>query len=219
MFHFTYSKIKQKKHLTQGDILKKTPEIIKIINEVHPHYLKDDYKYFMIITQSCDLYKREDGYCSTPYITLAAIRPLETLLEKKQKDYQYSKIEQIAGQINEKNQGKLREFLERLLNNNEPEYFYLHEQVDCGLDGRLVTFLKLSIAIKADLHYKTCLKAKILEISDNFKAKLGWKTGNIYSRVGTKDWEKEKMNEQIDIIKRRFKLVKNDILEYLKKAI
>ena len=53
----------------------------------------------------------------------------------------------------------------------------------------MVTYLKVSIALKSELHYEVCLKAKKLELSDEFKAKLGWLIGDMYSRVGTTDWE------------------------------
>ena len=32
-------------------------------------------------------------------------------------------------------------------------------------------------------------KPKKIELTDEFKAKLGWLVGNMYSRVGTADWE------------------------------
>ena len=50
-------------------------------------------------------------------------------------------------------------------------------------------YLKLSIALKSEECYDICLKAKKIELSDEFKAKIGWLIGDMYSRVGTTDWE------------------------------
>lgn len=69
----------------------------------------------------------------------------------------------------------------------------------------MIASLKVSIALKSNLHYEQCLAAKALELSDEFKAKLGWLVGNIYSRVGTTDWDsimtasqrKDMLNEEL----------------------
>ena len=60
----------------------------------------------------------------------------------------------------------------------------------------MVAYLKVSIALKSEKHYKELLNAKVLELSDEFKAKLGWLVGNMYSRVGTTDWE-SKVSESV----------------------
>jgi len=52
----------------------------------------------------------------------------------------------------------------------------------------LCAFLLLSIALRAE-HYGALLEAKIAQLDDIFAAKLGWLTGNLYSRVGTPDIE------------------------------
>ena len=74
------------------------------------------------------------------------------------------------------------------MKNKEPDYFFLSDDTSLGFPDRMVAFLKLSISLKADLHYDTCLSAKVLGLTDAFKAKLGWLVGNMYSRVGTPDW-------------------------------
>lgn len=53
----------------------------------------------------------------------------------------------------------------------------------------MVAYLKVSIPLKSGEHYDKCLKAKRIELADEFKAKLGWLIGDMYSRVGTTDWE------------------------------
>ncbi|UCB56866.1 MAG: hypothetical protein JSV30_06645 [Candidatus Omnitrophota bacterium] len=186
MPHFTYKR--PTTQLSQGDILAKTEDIKRVLEKVHPHYLKEDYLYFIVLTQSCDLVRRKGDRCIAQYITLAAIRPLELLIARQIRKYQKDIIEIKGKFVARSKQNLLNNFITRLLNNNEPDYFYLHEDATMGFPESCVAFLRLSIALKASLHYENCLKAKKLELDDNFKAKLGWLVGNIYSRVGTDDW-------------------------------
>jgi hypothetical protein len=185
-FHFTYC-LPQNPDLQQGDILLKSPELIKIIGEVHPHYLKDDYHYFIILTQSCDLVRRKPDHCNARYMTLAAVRPLNLAIEREIGKYQ-TEFDKLAMVCSNDNKYKVLNFIERLLNNNDPEYFYLHEAPQFSLFESSCVFLRLSIAIKAELHYNACLDSRILSLDEVFQAKLGWLVGNIYSRVGTEDW-------------------------------
>ena len=186
--HFTYKTPADIAQLQQGDILNKTDEIKSLLEIVHPHYLKEDYLYFIVLTQTCDLWRRGAKPCKAPYITLAAVRPLDLLLEREIKQYQNQHALSKGKIIDKSFYVKLASFIEKLLNNNAPEYFYLHEDAGLGFSESCVAFLRLSIAIKAKEHYDKCLKAKVLELDDTFKAKLGWLVGNMYSRVGTEDW-------------------------------
>lgn len=60
-----------------------------------------------------------------------------------------------------------------------------------------VALLNLSIAIKSDLHLEKCTKAKVLQLTDTFQAKLGWLVGQLYSRVGTQDMDPDIANKKI----------------------
>jgi len=57
--------------------------------------------------------------------------------------------------------------------------------------------LSLTIAVKSSVHYETCLKAKVLELDQAFQAKLGWLVGQLYSRVGTTDWDAADLNQKV----------------------
>ncbi len=185
--HFTYSQ--SKGDLQQGDLLTRTDEIVQLLQEVHPHYHQHpDYKYLIVLTQSCDLVRRQGKACKSRYISLAAVRSLNTLIKRELARHQRSPREQRLGYCSQKARPEMQQFLERLLNNNEPNYFYLHSDLELGIAEPLVAFLALSIAVKAELHYETCLKARITQLEDSFQAKLGWLVGNMYSRVGTQDW-------------------------------
>ena len=98
--------------------------------------------------------------------------------------------------MTQRSRAKLADFTRRLLNNNLPQYFYLEGAgTQLGLD--CCAFPRLSIPIKTDLHYQTCLDAKILQLNDAFQAKLGSLIGQLYSRVGTKDWSPEAMETKV----------------------
>lgn len=187
--HFTYD-ADLGEHLQQGDLLRRTTEISKLLEEVHPHYERnsDSYLYFIVLTQSCDLVRRERGSpCKSRYITLAGVRPFFLALDRELESMQ-SPLERIAEACKSGSKERLRMFLERLLNNNEPTLFYLHENAALGIQEPCCAFLRLSIAIRAHDHYEKCLEARVTSLSKPFQAKLGWLVGNIYSRVGTEDW-------------------------------
>jgi hypothetical protein len=188
MSHFTYADSADFNCLRQGDVLKKTDNLLKVIEEVHPYFKSATFTHFLVLTQSCDLIKR-DGVCNSRYITIAAIRPLEDAIKRKVKEVSSTELERISNTfICERTYAKLKDFLQSLLNNNINDYFYLHPEPSFNLIDQSVAFLRVSIALKSELHYDTCLSCKIMELNDNFKSKLGWLVGNLYSRVGTEDW-------------------------------
>jgi hypothetical protein len=185
--HFTYSEEMDAASLQQGDVLKRTLGIDAILEAVHPHYQKPDYGFFIVLTQSCDLIRRQ-GASSSRYITIAAVRPLGLAVDRYAASLQYDDVEARLGFCSDDRKEKLRQFVERLLNNNEENYFYLRAEPSQGLDEDSCAFLQLSIALKAELHYDTLLAAKILQLVDSFQHKLGYLVGSSYSRVGTEDW-------------------------------
>src|SRR4051794_9957527 len=188
MAHFTYNS-PDALSLRQGDLIRRTDEVFRIISEIHPYFASESYNYFLLLTQSCDLQRRDGNKCKSRYITIAAVRSLQECLKREALPLLSTNIENKTGNIlDEKNRSKLRDILEKLLNNNHPDYFYLHQSVEYGLTDSCVAFLRVSIALRAELHYDLLLNAKVLELKDEFKAKLGWLVGNLYSRVGTEDW-------------------------------
>lgn len=185
--HFTY-KDPDRSSLKQGDILKKTPELLALINMVHPHYANDDYLYFQVLTQSCDLVRRNGENCKTRYITLAAVRSLDLVISRVLEKFK-EKID-FEGKLfcSDMHKRMLEDFVNKLLNNNDTNHFFLQAATEHELDRDCCTQLHLSISIRAYEHYDVCLTSKILELQENFRAKLGWLVGNLYSRVGTDDY-------------------------------
>ena len=190
MSHFTYKSVEESKIdncLKQGDILERTPDLDEVINEIHPYFALNDYKFFLVLTQSCDLTQKITSN-KLKYINLAVVRTLSSILEKETEGLYKDELAKKINLLSFNNRNKLDDFLRKLLNNNFTEYFYLHKDVDNNISDDYVANLRVSFALKAQEHYGTVLNAKVLELKDEFKAKLGWLIGNLYSRVATQDW-------------------------------
>lgn len=229
--HFTYKTNPNMKSLCQGDLLEITDELSKVLKDVHPYFLNEQYKYFMVLSQSCDLVRRNGKDCKTPYITLAAVRSYSDFLERILIKGKYA--EKVDGLLlmDEKNRDRAYQVVERLYNNTEQEYFFLYKEDVLGFPESMVAYLKVSIALKSSEHYDKCLNAKRIELTDEFKAKLGWLVGNMYSRVGTADWEgimsaqarKDMLNNDLNSMciignKEQLKQLKKEFLEQTESA-
>lgn len=195
--HFTYDTQLCKTELMQGDVLARTTALNKILQEVHPHFYQNSKNlFFMVLTQSCDLVSRVNGSCKALYITLAPVRSLDLVVEKHLSQFLLAGITAELPVIGAKAKTKASEFLQRLFNNNESGYFFLDSE-DTSLDSDCVAFLNLSIPIRSGLHLKTCLDAKQLQLEATFQAKLGWLVGQMYSRVGTPDWDQSVLTKKV----------------------
>lgn len=197
--HFTYEENINKEELMQGDVLERTSGINSLLENIHPHFYNNSKNlYFTVLTQSCDLVPRgSSGKCKAPYITIAPVRSIEQVVEKFLTQLESVTIRAELPVISEKSKNKATEFLQRLFNNNEAGYFYL-ESDGTPLPHECVVFLNLSIAIKSEIHYKECLNAKLLQLTDTFQAKLGWLVGQMYSRVGTPDWDSKNLIKKVN---------------------
>lgn len=192
MPHFTYADSFDSESLQQGDVLKRTPELDAILAEVHPHYhSSSSYKHFIVLTQTCDLVPRNIGgkTCKSRYITIAAVRPLQLAVEREiERLMRLREFDYKLGVTDDKTRSSLKNFVERLLNNNEDDFFYLESDPPRGLPEDSCAFLHLSIALKSDLHYEPLLRSKALQLRVDFQHKLGYQVGKSYSRVATEDW-------------------------------
>lgn len=198
--HFTYDEI-DRDDLMQGDVLDRTPAVDALLQQVHPHF-HDHPKnlFFMVLTQSCDLVPRAPGgRCKAPYISIAPVRTLDLVVERHLAQANAAAVRSQLPVVSDKVKSKASEFLARLLNNNEPGYFFL-EGKDTRLGSDCAAFLNLSIAVKSDLHLETCLAAKILQLKAEFQAKLGWLVGQLFSRVGTQDWDPTALSKKVSAV-------------------
>lgn len=202
--HFTYES-SSLDALMQGDVLARTPDVDEVLMQVHPHFhAHPKNTHFIVLTQSCDLAVRTaGGRCKAPYITIAPVRTLDLVIERFLGQEGAAPINAELPVLGQRAKSKASEFLQRLFNNNVPGYFYLAAE-GAALPHDSVAFLDLSIAIKADLHFGKCLSAKLLQLSAEFQAKLGWLVGHVFSRVGTQDWDdaelRKKVNKQLEEI-------------------
>ena len=191
------------KNLHQGDLLLKTPELKAAIGQAHAYYAdEDEYSHFMVLTQSCDLVRRGKAPKSR-YITLAAVRPFKLVVSRHTDKYRYTTDFNFPIQLCQKNMQTLADqFLERLLHFTEDGYFFIRKLSTPKITDDLCVFLTLSVALRASAHYEVCLASKIAQLDHIFSAKIGWLTGNLYSRVATPDVE-EKIDDP-DGYKRKF---------------
>lgn len=147
----------------------------------------------MVLTQTCDLVRRPTA--KAEYIAICPVRPIGTIIDRAlRKLVAVSNSGIPVG--DQKARRRLQDFLIRLLNNNEPGYFYLYRDQILAHDCCAVT--RLSISIRTAEHYETCLAAKHIQLNESFQAKLGWAVGNIYSRVGTEDWGEKELKDRIE---------------------
>ena len=174
-----------------------TPAINDLLRVVHPHFHNHPKNlFFMVLTQSCDLVPRGSLACKAPYVVIAPIRSIDAVVDKQLDQFSAADVKAALPVVGNRAKTKLSEFMQRLLNNNEPGFFYLDsEGTELGRD--CVAFLNLSIAIKSDLHLQTCIEAKMLQLTDTFQAKLGWLVGQMYSRVGTPDMNADRATKKI----------------------
>jgi len=204
MLHFTYEEEDKRDpaELRQGDILRRTPELEKLLKEYYSYFgNNDENQFFLVITQSCDLVPRDGGACKAKYIELAAVRPLRVAVKRELDHLAESGFDLRFTVAGMKRKGRFEQFLERLFNNNEHEYFYLCKEPTAGLPEDCCAFLHLTVPIKA-MHYPTCLQARVLSLNTVFQAKLGWLVGQIYARVGTTDWPSADLRKMVGDITR-----------------
>jgi hypothetical protein len=139
-------------NLRQGDLLLKDPKLAEVLRQAHSYYADaQDYSHFMVLTQSCDLVRRGKKP-KTSYITLAAVRPFTLLLEKQFITYRFKALGLKVEVCDRSKEVLVRQFLERMLHNTEPGFFFLRKGSHPALKEDLCVFLTLSVALRAD-HY------------------------------------------------------------------
>lgn len=176
--------------LAQGDVLIPSPELQDLFGEVHPHFSEPKYVAFLVTTQTCDLVRR-DGGCSAQYISLAVVRFLSEILWKLLDD-ECRRVRK--GCYVDKHYSRAQQLLTRLFNQNEQAMglFYLYPDARLELSHDAVAFLRVSVAFRVQ-HYNTLCQARRVRVPSEFANKLGWIAGNLYSRIGTPDWQEAEL--------------------------
>lgn len=194
--HWTYEDFHPDRDLLQGDILEPTEDLRSVFRCVHPHFLDPKYTAFLLITQSCDLAVRK-GKCNTRYLNIAVIRPIEAVLHDLLGHVCQPVVDGIYLQ---ETKGEARRLLGRLFNQNEQALglFYLHPDLKAGIAIPSVSLLRVTVTLRVD-HYDIVRNARRGRLCPEFRSKLGWLVGNLYSRVGTQDWhEPSKRSKELE---------------------
>ena len=119
--------------LEQGDLLSPDTQLRALLEQYHPYYARHkENKLYAVLTQSCDLVRRDGKPCKAKYISLAAVRPLSIVLEREIAKHQ-DKFDIEANTCAQTRRALIEQFLERVLNNNEHEYFYLEPEPAFGI--------------------------------------------------------------------------------------
>ena len=185
---FIFAEKVNRQELLQGDLLVRNDVLRSVLSHAHPYYANErDYTHFLVLTQSCDLVRR-NGRPRSRYITLAAARPVTLVIDRfLERGIKYN-IDFPVTICKKAKELQAKQLLERLVHNTEDNFFFLKADSHPELVEDLCVFLALSVAVRAD-HYDECLAAKIGQMDLIFAAKVGWLTGNLYSRIGTPDVE------------------------------
>jgi hypothetical protein len=198
--HLTYDSFDPQSDLCQGDILEPTETLQGIFKDVHPHFLDKKYNAFLVLTQTCDLVKRDGKECRSRYVNLAVVRPIEdvlcTFLDKTCDNIRIAGA-QVNGIYFIETKPKAQQLLQRIFNQNEQSLglFYLHPDHAVKIFVDSVALLQVSIALRSQEHYTTMVEARCGRLSSDFRAKLGWLIGNLFSRVASRDLPQNTINE------------------------
>lgn len=197
--HWTYAPFDRLSDLEQGDILKPTEELKAILKDVHHHFTHDKYVGFLVATQTCDLVLR-GSTPKAPYITLAVIRPLGNVIHKF---ISYVTKPVLPGVFRASGKNKSKDLLSKIFNQNEQSLglFFLHGDADSGIAEPSIALLRITVALRSQ-HYAVLQQARAGRVNEEYRAKLGWLLGNLYSRPATRDWKereggKQKLDELI----------------------
>lgn len=180
--HWTYDDFSPDADLWQGDVLEPTEELKTLLEQVHHHFCDPKYVGFMIVTQSCDLVRQR----TSRYLTIAVIRTLKSVLGTFL-ETTCQKFSDICFSSDDRDRAK--QLLIRILNQNEQALglFYLYPDGEAGIGEDSVALLRVTVALRSE-HYEVLQRARRGRLKKEFGHKLGWLAGNLFSRVGTTDW-------------------------------
>jgi len=191
--HLTYRAIADNDtDLKQGDIIEPAEGLRNLMREVHPHFNDDKYVAFLVLTQTCDLVRRDGKLCKSRYINLAVVRPLRDVL--------IPFLDRACGTITiggitaegiyvDNVKFKAEQLLHHIFNQNAQAegLFYLHPDAAVRIAEPSVALLQVSVAVRSQEHYQTLLAARMGGLQEQFQSKLGWLIGNLFARVATQD--------------------------------
>ncbi len=202
-FIFRDSKAADKAHLLQGDILENSQGLRAILKSGYPAIADDeDCTHLMVLTQSCDLVRRDGRNCKSDHITLAVGRSWQSFVVKFVARYCRDEIPGCPLRFVEADRRRLLEQeLERLLHHTLEGLFLITQDSHARLPESIIFELAAAVTLKVQ-DYDALKDSRIAQLKDIFQAKVGWLAGNLYSRIGTPDLEEHHNN--VDAIKKGF---------------
>lgn len=200
---FTYAAVDDpNSNLCQGDIIQPTDEVREVLNEVHPHFMDEKYVAFLVLTQTCDLERRDEKPCKSRYINVAVVRHLRDVLLSfldRACDGVVVGDQPVLGFYCKETRYKAEQLLTRVFNQNAQAegIFYLHPDASSQVGEPSVALLQVSVAFRSHEHYDRLVRARSGRLAEQFQSKLGWLIGNLFSRVATRDWHPSVKNEMV----------------------
>lgn len=198
-----YQDIAPESGLQQGDILDKSPAILSALGKVFPEDLISKTNAFIVLTQTCDLMRRNKKPCKAKYINLATVSPLEDsiimLLDDICDRASLNAGSTISGIYISKDKYKAEQLIERILNQTEEDraLFYLPPQADAGIGVHSIVNLQVNAPLKVDC-YDSLVGNLKGRLKNEYQNRLGWLVGNLFSRVAIPEFD---INEKKSIIK------------------
>lgn len=185
--HWTYDDVVAGGDLMQGDIISRSSDIVSLLKEVYPYFCDERYIGFLVTTQSCDLVRRSGKLCKAQYISLAVVRELRPLLPELLADICGSGI---PGVYKKESRYLAEQLLVKIINQNEQSrgIFYLHQDADIGIGAPSIALLRVTFSLRRK-HYDILVNSRSGRVRGEFANKLGWLSGNLFSRVATPDWD------------------------------
>jgi hypothetical protein len=192
--HWTYRPFDKDSDLVQGDLIRRSDDLLAVLGEVHKFFCDPRYTAFAVLTQSCDLVRRGGDACKAEHINLAVVRELETLLPRLLGE---SCGTGVANVFRKESRYCAQQILQKILNQNDQAHglFYLHPDGDVGVATPSVIMLRVSIALRQQ-HYDLLKQSRCGRLAPEYANKLGWLSGNLYSRIATPDWEDQAMDRE-----------------------
>ncbi|RUR21903.1 hypothetical protein [Legionella qingyii] len=190
---YIYGSIEDNSRLRQGDIILLKGELRKKFKKFFYGIVKPHQKrYILILSQCCDLYQDDARNCKIEHITVCVLsdfnRYLERLINECSLPLFNSRI------LSEDEYENLFMKLYKFINNSDPKnYFFLPKGNLFGDDK--VAILSVNYPLRID-NYDLLLKNRIGTLSPEFKSKLGFVLGKLYSRAATRD-----LNDEKDLVK------------------
>ena len=82
--HFTYVDLDDNTDLQQGDLLRIQGRLKEVLEKYHQYYASNrDYRFLIVLTQTCDLVRRDSKPCKSHYINVAAVKPAIMAIDKE----------------------------------------------------------------------------------------------------------------------------------------